>query len=58
MQMTWSLTPDLRPKFSHLRNLLLDIKFMTAETRESYISDDPDCLELSIGEHVIIISEE
>jgi hypothetical protein len=30
---------------------------MTAETRESFISEDPECLELSVGDHVIIISE-
>ncbi|KAI6191231.1 Non-specific protein-tyrosine kinase [Aphelenchoides bicaudatus] len=57
MQMCWNLKPELRPKFSHLRNLLLDIKFMTAETRESFMSEDPDSLELSLGDHVIIIAE-
>ncbi|KAI6205856.1 Non-specific protein-tyrosine kinase [Aphelenchoides besseyi] len=57
MLMCWNLDAELRPKFGHLRNLLLDIKFMTAETRESFISDEPDSLELSVGDHVIIISE-
>jgi hypothetical protein len=31
---------------------------MTAETRQAFISDDPDSLELSVGDHVIIISEQ
>ncbi|KAI6173971.1 Non-specific protein-tyrosine kinase [Aphelenchoides besseyi] len=57
MLMCWNLDAELRPKFGHLKNLLLDIKFMTAETRESFISDEPDSLELSVGDHVIIISE-
>lgn len=28
MQMCWNLQPELRPKFSHLRNLLLDVSLL------------------------------
>lgn len=58
MQMCWSADPEKRPKFSHLRNLLGEIRFLISEAREDFISPETGSLELSKGDHVIVVTEE
>lgn len=73
MRMCWHLTPENRPKFSHLRTLLQDvncgsmlsgfynfiqIKFMTAVCRTAQQSAlDYRHLPLEVSEQVVLISE-
>ncbi|KAI1730351.1 protein tyrosine kinase domain-containing protein [Ditylenchus destructor] len=57
MMMCWNLSAESRPKFSHLRNLLHDIKFMTVVCREPHSSNDEKALSMEANEKIILISE-
>jgi activated CDC42 kinase 1 len=56
----WNLSADNRPKFSQLRNLLQDVKFMTALCREPTSKQnitDENALVLELNEKVLLIFE-
>ncbi|CAD5228232.1 unnamed protein product [Bursaphelenchus okinawaensis] len=53
----WEKDPEKRPKFSHLKNILNEIRFITSEAREDFVSGDSDCLEVSKGDHLVMIGE-
>uniref|UniRef100_A0A915D8C8 Non-specific protein-tyrosine kinase n=1 Tax=Ditylenchus dipsaci TaxID=166011 RepID=A0A915D8C8_9BILA len=62
MNMCWNLSAESRPKFSHLRNLLQDVKFMTAVCREptpknSALDEKYSSLALEMDERVILVAE-
>lgn len=58
MQMCWAKEPEKRPKFSHLRNLLHEIRFITTDAKEDYVSPQSEYLEITKKDHVVIISEQ
>uniref|UniRef100_A0A1I7RKU2 non-specific protein-tyrosine kinase n=1 Tax=Bursaphelenchus xylophilus TaxID=6326 RepID=A0A1I7RKU2_BURXY len=57
MKMCWEREPEKRPKFSHLRNILNEIRFITTEAKEDFVSGDSECMEVNRGDHIIIIVE-
>ncbi|KAK6033673.1 protein tyrosine kinase [Ostertagia ostertagi] len=52
----WNIDPDLRPKFSLLRTLLLGAEFNVAEVRDATQSGQKEnMLEMSLGDKIIVI---
>ncbi|PIO75591.1 protein tyrosine kinase [Teladorsagia circumcincta] len=52
----WNIDPELRPKFSLLRTLLLGAEFNVAEVRDATQSGQKEnMLEMSLGDKIIVI---
>ncbi|WKY15874.1 hypothetical protein Q1695_000953 [Nippostrongylus brasiliensis] len=58
ISLCWNIKPDLRPKFSMLRTLLLGAEFNIAEVRDASQSDQrDDILQLSPRDRIIVIDD-
>ncbi|EYC38144.1 hypothetical protein Y032_0739g1958 [Ancylostoma ceylanicum] len=56
ISLCWNVNPDLRPKFSLLRTLLLGVEFNIAEVRdESRSASNESMLQMSAGDRIIVI---
>ncbi|KIH64136.1 hypothetical protein ANCDUO_05558 [Ancylostoma duodenale] len=56
ISLCWNVNPDLRPKFSLLRTLLLGVEFNIAEVRDESRSDsNENMLQMSAGDRIIVI---